>query len=114
MKVIIKAIDLFNKIANGEKLPEKIKFMGDTYYLNEDDLSGRCYFSEKPGFGGITLRFDTSVMNKEVEIIEENKEIEKIDVNHLQTIKKWKRAKILGNKINEIIDHLNKEENNNE
>lgn len=45
-----------------------------------------------------------------VEIIEENKAIEKIDVNHLQTIKKWKRAKILGNKINEIIDCLNKEE----
>jgi len=108
----MKVIDLFNKIANGEKLPEKIKFRGATYYLSEDDLSGCCYFSEKPGHGGITLRFDTSVMNEEVEIIGEDKKIEKIDVNYLQTIKKWKRAKILGNKINQIIDYLNKDDAN--
>lgn len=40
-------------------------------------------------------------------ISEEDKKIEKIDVNHLQQIKKWKRAKVLGNKINEIIDYIN-------
>ena len=50
-------------------------------------------------------------LNDEVEIIEEDKKIEKVDVNHLQTVKKWKRAKILGNKINEIIDYLEEKDN---
>ena len=47
------------------------------------------------------------IAGQDITINEEDKKIEKIDVNHLQQIKKWKRAKILGNKINEIIDKLN-------
>lgn len=114
MKVIIKTIDLFNKIANGEKLPEKIKFKGDTYYLCEGDLSGSYYFSEKQGFGGVKLIFDTSVMNEEVEIIEEGKKIEKIDFDLLQSFEddddKYISIQAICKKIDEIIDKLNKEE----
>ena len=73
----MRVIDLLNKIANGEKLPEKIKVMGGTYYLCEGDLSGCYYFSEKQGFGGVKLSFDTSVMNEEVEISESVEEIYK-------------------------------------
>ena len=69
----IRIIDLLNKIANEEELPEEIIVMGATYYLCEGDQSGCCYFSEKPGYGGVKLSFDTSVMNEEVEIIEEDK-----------------------------------------
>ena len=75
-------IQLLNKIANGEKLPEIIKVMGGSYYLCEGDLSECYYFSEKQGFGGVKLKFDTSVMNEEVEIIEEDKKIEKNATNN--------------------------------
>lgn len=115
-------IDLLNKIANGEKLPEKIKFKGDTYYLCEGDLSGNYYFSEKQGFGGVKLKFDTSVMNEEVEIIEGN-EIEKLKIVKNGSVNSYalldengnrcaltKHSKIMCDKINEIIDNLNKEE----
>ena len=77
----MKVIDLLNKIATYGELPEIIKVMDDTYYLCKNDLSGCCYFSKKQGLGGDKLCFDTSEMNKEVEIIEdiqkEDKKIEK-------------------------------------
>ena len=100
----MKVIELLNKIANGEEVPEKFIFAGQifkkqgSYILDEDrDSIFASIFS------------DFSNINDEIEIIEDKK-IEKIDVNHLQQIKKWKRAKILGNKINEIIDKINKME----
>jgi len=102
----MKVIDLLNKIANGEEVPEKIKVNRYIYtyapyidYINEDNN----YLMD-------IIELNQNDLNDEIEIIEEDKKIEKIDVNHLQQIKKWKRAKILGNKINEIIDYLEEKE----
>lgn len=130
----MKVIDLLNKIANGEEVPNRIKvnrsnyrYVPDIDYINEDDN----YLMD-------IIALNSNELNTEVEIIEEkeichkcgkypaeynqtycefclgiseeDKKIEKIDVNHLQQIKKWKRAKILGNKINEIIDYLKEKE----
>lgn len=107
----MKIIDLLNKIAKGEELPEIIKVMGATYYLCNGDQSGCCYFSEKQGFGGVRLSFDTSVMNEEVEIIEEDKKIRKLP-NEVQEPKNFEEvvyiAEDLARKINEIIDCINK------
>ena len=114
----MKVIDLLNKIANGEEVPEVIKVKGGIYYHCEGDQSGCCYFSEKQGFGGFKLGFDTSAMNDKVETIEEieeDKNIKKISI----------RAELVGSidnklenldinimavedKINEIIDEINK------
>ena len=109
----MKVIDLLNKIANGEKLPEEIKVMGGTYYLCENDQSGCCYFSEKPGYGGVKLSFDTSVMNEEVEIIEEDKKIVKLKKDNFGENEDLDEVDsdiyFVVDKINEIIDKLNKE-----
>lgn len=103
----MRVIDLLNKIANGEKLPEIIKVMGGSYYLCEGDQSGSYYFSEKQGFGGVKFKFDTSVMNEEVEIIEEDNKIEKISNDFYQHSNDYLYNE-LEKKINEIIDHINK------
>lgn len=67
----MKVIDLLNRIANNEEVPKKIKFDniifeydGD-YYSSETNtlLEGYCYLT-------------TSVLNAEVEIIEEDKEVD--------------------------------------
>ena len=62
---------------------------------------------------------DFSNLNDEIEIIEENKKIEKMiklnnisnpsDMTALCTMQ-WENNKIIEKKINEIIDKLNKEE----
>lgn len=104
----MKVIDLLNKIANGEEVPRTIKFHSQYYQVTD------CAYGDyKDYISTLTDKylFDdewnlTGNLNEEIEIIEEDKKIEKIDVNHLQTVKKCNRAKILGKKINEIIDYL--------
>lgn len=102
----IKIITLLNKIANNEKVPKKIKFRGETYYYSKPDkfyyCDGYSIYRE--------LSFITNSLNAEVEIIEEEKEIEKIgeiydgftdsyyDTCLETTIKK----------VDEIIDVVNK------
>ena len=109
----MKVIDLLNKIANGEEVPKKIRYQADSH--KKDLYTYNEYTGDYEREIGLNLfvylfmkERITGFLNNEVEveIIEEDKKIEKIDVNHLQQIKKWKRAKILGNKINEIIEYL--------
>ena len=77
----IKIIDLLNKIANGEEVPKKFKYdnlifekrWGNAYFDNEGD----DFFN--------SLCIDFSNLNDEVEIIEEDKEIESIDVEYYKT-----------------------------
>lgn len=69
----IKIIDLFVKIANGEEVPKKIKIGGYTFEFYTSQ------FSIKDTYNCINSR-DTYLtsfnLNREVEIIEEDKEIE--------------------------------------
>lgn len=111
----MKVIDLLNKIANDEELPKKIKIWGRIYYFCGNDSSGQCYFTEEEGFGGLSLKFNTSNMNEEVEIIEDKK-IEKIkslnNVGNCQNltdfeVKQHLNNHILKDKINEIIEKIN-------
>lgn len=70
----IKVIDLLNKIANGEEVPEKIKYRKDIYkyikhweqYVDEND-DPLLYIISKSNY---------SCLNDEVEIIEEEPEID--------------------------------------
>lgn len=61
----IKIIDLLNKIANGEEVPEKINFNGEEYRLNYAntyvDKNGKYIFQ----------KYNNLILNDEVEIIEE-------------------------------------------
>lgn len=103
----MKVIDLLNKIANGET-KEEIMFQYNNGYEE---------------YANINTLFDRFTINKEnlnteIEIIEENKKIEKIDMfdyftgydfdntsidlrKHLEV-----NFQILNDKINEIIDYL--------
>ena len=125
----IKIIDLLNKIANGEEVPKKIKFCYRTFeyddisdylcidknnYLKEDYCNG--YSIHKWIFG--------SNLNDEVEILEEPKKIpEKIIIEQESTGNYYiknkygtkcyltKHSKIFADKINEILDYLERKEN---
>lgn len=75
-------------------------------------FNGNWFSEGKYNHDGVNKRHDDIILYlcdeyATFELIEEDGMIEKIDVNHLQQIKKWKRAKVLGNKINEIIDKIN-------
>lgn len=94
----LRVIDLLNKIANGEEIPKKIKYNNETFTIREekDDYANQNHW--------FTDRVCLLDLNKEVEIIEEDKKIEKItDEAFLSSL----FGQMLGNKINEIIDKLN-------
>lgn len=119
----MKIIDLLNKIANGEELPEEIRFEGKIFE-KQDETSFYC-----TGFGVFEEAFVLEDLNKEVEIIEEDREIEKINyyatnrvknefaVDYIENgeTKKFclnKKQRYFADKINKLIDKVNNMENN--
>ena len=109
----IRIIDLLNKIANGEEVPVKIRigaldmYWDGSAYWDED---GESQFCEVIGS-------DEYRLNREVEIIEEEKEIEEIKKLKI-TDRKGETViegyldqnridEIFGEKINELIDAVN-------
>lgn len=70
----MKIIDLLNKIANGEEIPETIYRFGEPYYFNEER---RTYCDKHDTELGHIVAIDM-ILNEEVEIIEDKK-IEKLD-----------------------------------
>jgi hypothetical protein len=131
----MKVIDLLNKIANGEEVPTRIKYKNDFYeyaecyqdYRNETKTDDEDYeillLSHL-----IDKQVGTSFLNYEIEIIEEDieedKPIEKIEINYARDIEEKifyeesdkpnhcilgdAGTELLINKINEIIDEVNK------
>lgn len=67
----MKVIDLLNKIANGEEVPKKIKYGGNTYYKDSDGNIN--FYIEKDGTFNLFLEVinDTNDLNNEVEILDE-------------------------------------------
>lgn len=114
----MKVIDLLNKIANGEEVPEKIKYNNREYKYSKD---AKDYYDA----GSIWLFYTHNIfiINDEIEIIEEPNKIEKLDIRQEKNINnnwKWKvygkehsynistPQKIIADKLNEIIDYINK------
>jgi hypothetical protein len=101
----MKVIELLNRIANEEELPNKIRFNNiewnrvygekNVCYIDEYDSDFFLYFFRN------NLNF---TLNDEVEIIEKPKNIKKLDENNTNVL-----TNIIENrkKINEIIDKLN-------
>ena len=77
----MKVIDLLNKIANGEEAPKKIKTKNDVWIYDCNDCEGIDYrASDDRGYMfEVHTRINKDDLNEEVEIIEENKKIEKIN-----------------------------------
>ena len=96
----IKMIDLLNMHARNEEMPKQIKigdgaeiFTYDGYMYKDDGM----YITDLLDF------FDC--LNEEVEIIEEDKKIEKISYDDHIGID---LSEAVCNKLNEVIDALNK------
>lgn len=108
----MKIIDLLNKIAKGEEVPKEIKFEGE---LCSFDVEDKDYYCER--YGNIVWYLvDTSnnmneVLDTELEIISEEKEIEKLGyccVNKNGETRNFVDVEeVLKNKINELIDVIN-------
>ena len=107
----MKVIDLLNKIANGEEIPLKIKVKGYEYRQS----NGQFWCDETKNY---LIDNCTSIycLNDEVEIIEEDKKIKTIDCWYsMEDIKNNPELYNimfveLKDKINEIIDYLDKGE----
>lgn len=107
----MKVIDLLNKIANGEQ-PKKIKYDDDIYefdcyegswgYVNKEYSRYKCFANE------IDCDLQEQ-LNDEIEIIEEDKKIEKLVFNKDQDGDILVNGVSLIEKVNEIIDKVNKE-----
>lgn len=119
----MKIIDLLVKISQGERMPKKIKYesyvweydkVAKDYYRNDIDEEYiylfQDLFKKETGF----------FINNEVEIIEENKKIEKIkilidDINTEyvandkgEKLSYSKSDLMFADRINELIDEVNK------
>lgn len=106
----MKVIDLLVKMANGEEVPQHIKLKsGIELYYCEDTLN---YYNEL-GCNELFGPWIAYNLNEEVEIIEEDKKIEKVFHCNISTSNKeidfiQKNINQLSDKVNEIIDEINK------
>ena len=115
----MKVIDLLNKIANGEEVPKKIK-KNWVYEWSFDEVRDDFSYITKEG-----CRFDSDwlvldMLDDEVEIIEEDKKMEKLvigkdDVAWCEGNMKTDEEMVdivleIKDKINKIIDKLNEGE----
>lgn len=117
-------IQLLNKIAKGEEVPKKIKYKEDIYeyYKSSETIDYRYLDEETQGYGYLSscIDYDTfSCLNDEVEVIEDNKKIEKISWKEKESLAGFirndndkldilaRRTEKLKKSLNEIIEVLN-------
>lgn len=110
----MKIIDLLVKISQGEKMPKKIKYEG---YVWEYDKDVKDYHRNDIDEGYIYLFQDLFekatgfFINNEVEIIEEDKKIIRLEFEEGNIEDKLFLARYITHnraKINELIDEVNK------
>ena len=112
----IKIIDLLNAIADGKELPEKFMYKGHLYYRQK--TKGICYRCDELNeiFEECLVLED---LNDTIEIIEEPKKIEKIEMyqdeeGHYFLNKQDRKVYVncdeidfMVDKFNELIDEIN-------
>lgn len=118
----IKIMDLLVKVANGEKLPEKIIYEDNVYYLGENMVDLHTYQTK---YGETTRKLSLIIDNEylnltdEVEIIEEDNKIKKLDLPSFEEFKNMsieERYVVTAREydaLNELIDTINKLKENN-
>lgn len=102
----MKIIDIFNKIANDEEVPKKVKFNDEIYTYKPE---WKDYADEDAHYGlfvdTISNTYQiTKMLNEEIEIIEEDKKIEKLVIKSIEDSEHFDMKE----KINEIIDKIEK------
>lgn len=100
----MKIIDLLNRIAKDEGIPIKIKFKGKEYEWSQEFYDYKC------------IDINHKYLVEDLETEDLNKTCEEIPIIEDEKIEpiKYEVNKVIGigdcvDKINEIIDHLNKE-----
>lgn len=114
----MKIVDLIIKIAKGEEVPKKIIYKNVT--LEYDEKSEDYYPCYDRGLFEYLFTCDVQFLNDEVEIIEEDKKIEKIEIVNNGNMNAYaiygadgtkcaltKHSKVMCDKINELIDKVN-------
>ena len=119
----MKVIDLFNKIANKEEVPKKIKVLFNVFEYDEDNYNYKNVDKTQDNLFRHLGHYKGTALNEKVEIIEDTpKEDKKLpkkiqscgDNLYSEYIGQWLVHKenyseydeLLMNKINEIIDYL--------
>lgn len=96
----IKIIELYNLIANEEKIPKKIKYRGEVYHHNVFKTN---YYRDD---NGSPLSYVN--LNDEAEILEDNtEEIEELEIGTIITDERLKINEII-KVVNQIRKDLNK------
>jgi len=109
----MKVIELLERIANNEDVPEKIKYRNIIYHINyeygdyESDIEEYRISDYKEHYYLFEDIDMLKCLNDEIEIIEDKK-IEKLP-NVDTTKNKYQLYYVIQDKINEIIDYINKE-----
>lgn len=104
----MKIIDLLVKISKGEKLPYKIKYKNNIYEYDGETLN---YFRTINFAIDFLIGEDiTALLNDEIEIIEEDKKIKKLEFEGGEIEDELFLARYITHnraKINELIDEVN-------
>ena len=109
----IKIIDLLNKIANDEEVPEKIKIKNVIY-----EYRGYMYCTEKANYQDIEDylfgKWNFNILNDYAEIIGEPKKIEKIPLPSFDEFKRMsvEERYVITAKEYDLLDELIDEINN--
>lgn len=102
----MKVIELLIKIANGEEVPKKIRYEGKDMFWCEPCKIYEVDVEQKE-LCGTDLYSILDNLNDEVEVIEDKK-IKKLPPSFYENACLTKQDVEVANKINEIIDKINK------
>lgn len=103
----IKVIELLQILSNRKELPKKIKWDNEIYILNQYDYKNEerdiYLFSEE-------IRDITTVLNDEVEILEDNtEEIEELKYDVVdENGRGWYKLDTIADKVTELVKAVNK------
>jgi sortase (surface protein transpeptidase) len=102
----MKVIDLLNKIANGENIPRSIEYMGEQYDYDEETKDYTYADEDNIDIWLFDKYNASSILNDEIEIIEEDKAIEELKIPEIDDVKNERivRAEF---KINELVKAVN-------
>ena len=107
MTKTIKLIELLNKIANKEEIPEKIKYDNVEYIKKTDSFHNVSYYvSAKNKYDLLLSEINsTTTLNEEVEIIEDEIDIDSIEEINYYDIISAVEGKTDENINNELAKH---------
>ena len=121
MKKTIRIIDLLNKIANGEEVPKRIRIDHWCYKFEWVEHLENYYDKDSDIDLMSALSMNKEELNYEVEIIDEDKKIKKLDIQsvkdnptNMYIVNEYgtkcymtKHSREIALKLNELIDEVN-------